>query len=66
MNAFDPSIRAPCPHPGPKTSLPWGVQPVGQAVHQRHLGSDDEEVGVKFLGGGRGAGQASALPANDR
>ena len=57
LRPLDPGpVRA-----GSEDQLALGPQPVGQAVDQRHLGTDDEEVGVQLLGGGRGAGQRVPL-----
>ena len=36
--------------PGPEHQAPVGPQPVGEAVDQRCLGADDEQVGVDLLG----------------
>ena len=48
MKALEPSSRAPSA-PGPMTAWPVGPQAVGQAVDERGLGPDHEEVGLDLL-----------------
>ena len=48
MKVLEPSSNAPSA-PGPITGTPIGSESVGEAVDQRRLGADDDQVGVDLF-----------------